>query len=138
MNSDNLKFHISEKVINLGVTGIYLVVNGVRNRDKDNQFETYKKSVLRELLKKYSSEGFVENDPILAGFRELHTKVDRSNRRFVSAPEVLISRFIRNHQFPHVNLLVDIYNLISLKTRLALGAKVEIRLLEQAKLFTFT
>lgn len=121
MNSNNIQFHISQDVIDLGVTGVYLVITGLENKDRDEEFEKYKNSLFNKLLKEYNSDGFVENDPILAGFRELHTKVGRSNRKYASSPEFLVSRFIRTNQLPHVNLLVDIYNLISLKTRLALG-----------------
>lgn len=94
----------------------------MKNADKNNDFEAYKTSVLKELIKEYSRDGFVDNEPILAGFRELHKKVGRSNRKFVSSPEALIARFLRTGQVSSINLLVDIYNLISLKTRLALGA----------------
>ena len=122
MDPKNIQFNISKEVLNLGVSGIYLVISGLKNKERDKEFEVYKTAVLNELLKVYSVEGFVESEPILRGFRELHTKVGRSNRRFISAPEVLITRFLRIHKLPHINLLVDIYNLVSLKTRLAFGA----------------
>lgn len=122
MKSNNIVFHISQDVIDLGITGVYLVMTGLKNKGRNKDFEDYKAEVLNGLIKEYSAEGFVDNDPILAGFRELHTKVGRSNRKYVSAPEVLVGRFLRTGQLPHINLLVDIYNLVSLKNRFALGA----------------
>lgn len=121
MKSANFQFQINPDVIKLGVRGIYLAITGLQNKDTDDDFESYKVSVLKDLVKEYGSN-ILEKDPILTGFRELHTKVGRSNRKYVSAPEVLISRFLRTKTFPHINLVVDIYNLVSLKTRLALGA----------------
>ena len=58
----------------------------------------------------------------LKGFRQLHTAIGCSNRKNVAAPESLLKHVVKSGQLPHVNLLVDIYNLVSLETRLALGA----------------
>lgn len=63
-----------------------------------------------------------KNDPILQGFRDLHTKVGRSNRKYPASPEALLALFLETGRFPRINTLVDIYNLVSIKTRLALGA----------------
>jgi len=117
-----LGFEFDQSVRALGVVGTYFVLMGVENRERDGDFEQYKETVLSSLWEPYSADGFVGNDAILSGFRGLHTAVGRSNRRFPSAPEVLVSRFIRTKSLPHINLLVDIYNLVSLRSRLALGA----------------
>ena len=63
-----------------------------------------------------------KEDLILHGFRTLHEKVKRSNRKFPASPEELVRIFTETGRFPRINLLVDIYNFISLKTKLALGA----------------
>lgn len=122
MKSGDIKFYITEKVLTLGVKGVYLIITGSKNKDRDKAFEVYKTTALNELIKEYNSSEFLDNDSILKGFRDLHTKMGRSNRRFVSSPEALAERFQKTGNLPHVNLLVDIYNLLSLKTRLALGA----------------
>ena len=64
----------------------------------------------------------INDERVLQGFRELHNKIGFSNRNFVSAPENLLLNLLKDGRFPHVNLLVDIYNLISVETRLSLGA----------------
>ena len=64
----------------------------------------------------------IPQDPILAGFRRLHEKVGRSNHKFPASPERLIKLFLRKGTIPSINLAVDIYNCISLETRLSLGA----------------
>ena len=63
---------------------------------------------LAALREEYAAEKFVERDPVLAGFRQLHTAIGRSNRRFPSAPEALVARLIRVGTLAHINLLVDI------------------------------
>ena len=59
---------------------------------------------------------------MLCGFRLLHEKIGRSNRRYPSSPEALVNLFLSKGVIPKINPVVDIYNLISLDTRLALGA----------------
>jgi len=63
------------------------------------------------------------HDPkILEGFRALHEAVHRSNRRYVSSPENLWNHFNADGRLPSINPVVDIYNLVSLESLLALGA----------------
>jgi DNA/RNA-binding domain of Phe-tRNA-synthetase-like protein len=59
---------------------------------------------------------------VLSGFRRLHDKIGRSNRRFPAASEALADLFVSRGIVPAINPIVDIYNLISLETRLSLGA----------------
>ena len=73
-------------------------------------------------LEKIGKKKSYKEDLILHGFRTLHEKVKRSNRKFPASPEELVRIFTETGRFPRINLLVDIYNLISLKTKLALGA----------------
>lgn len=74
-----------------------------------------------ERLRQTLHAGFVEADPILRGFRDLHDAVKRSNKRFVASAEALIALFQRKSVIPSINPVVDIYNLVSLETRLSLG-----------------
>jgi len=120
--SSAIGFSIAPEVLALGVTGAYVAITGLSNRETDAAFEQELEVALTGLRTRYAGDGFLRDDPVLAGFRELHTRVGRSNRRFVASPEALAGRFVRTGALPRVNLLVDIYNLVSLRTRLALGA----------------
>jgi len=117
-----LTFTIAPEVLALGLGGAYLVIDGIASRATHAAFEALLEAELPALREQYAAPDFAKTDPVLAGFRELHTRVGRSNRRFVASPEALLGRFQRTGALPRVNLLVDIYNLVSLKTRLALGA----------------
>lgn len=118
----DLGFTIAPEVLALGLSGAYLVIDGLKNRAADPAFDALLDAELPALRELYAAPDFVKTDPVLAGFRELHTRVGRSNRRFVASPEALLGRFQRTGVLPRVNVLVDLYNLVSLKTRLALGA----------------
>jgi DNA/RNA-binding domain of Phe-tRNA-synthetase-like protein len=122
VDAARLDFSARPEVQQLGLAGRYLVIDGLRNQEADEAFEAYRRQDLARLTESYQGEGFVRDDPVLAGFRELHIRVGRSNRRFVSSPEALVWRLLRTGSLPRLNLLVDIYNLVSVGTRLALGA----------------
>jgi DNA/RNA-binding domain of Phe-tRNA-synthetase-like protein len=117
----DFKFSVTKDVLNLGVKIVTARITGVMNTESNTEFELYKQSVLDEVKQKYGGKKY-DNDPVLAGFRDLHTKVGRSNRKFVASPEGLRYVLLEKGRFPHINTLVDIYNLISVKTGLALGA----------------
>lgn len=121
MASSEIKFDIADDLIQKGVTGVYLVIRGVQNKLEDPRFEEYKDRRLQELLQSTKPD-FVENDPILKGYRDLHTAFGFSNRNFPAAPETLYINLLKYQRLVHINLLVDVYNLVSLETRLALGA----------------
>ena len=121
MGYKDITFSVSDEARALGLKGVYFAMGDLRNRETDPAFETLKANVLHRVLDDLHVVG-VNDDRVLQGFRDLHTKIGFSNRNFVSAPENLLVNLLKNGRFPHVNLLVDIYNLISVETRLALGA----------------
>jgi len=121
MRYDNLQFSVADDVLALGLRGAYLTIGGLKNRETDSAFEEIRQRQL-DLIVSNLSERSIEEDRDLTGFRKLHEAVKRSNRKNVASPENLLSMLLRYGSLPRVNLLVDIYNLISVESRLALGA----------------
>ena len=117
----DFSFNVQKEVLDLGVKIITARIIDVKNSDSNTDFETYKNSELEKVKNQWAGKKY-KDDRVLAGFRDLHTKVGRSNRDYVASPEGLRWSFLERGCFPHINLLVDIYNLFSLKTGLALGA----------------
>ncbi|MBQ9384814.1 MAG: hypothetical protein IJT87_11320, partial [Ruminiclostridium sp.] len=58
----------------------------------------------------------------LEGFNILHDNVGVKRRKNIPASENLIKLLLKNHGMFYINKAVDIYNLVSLETKLALGA----------------
>lgn len=112
---------MASEVSSLGVRGAYFAIGNLQNSEKDSRFELLRKAVIEHTLDCLSAES-IENDPVLIGFRELHNAVGRSNTKNVSSPESLLQFLLEKKALPRINLIVDIYNVISIKTRLALGA----------------
>ena len=115
------RFRIAPAVRDLGVRGAFAVLEGVDNRIDDSALAPLRAD-LAERLRVELVEGFIESDPVLAGFRALHDRIGRSNRRFPASAESLVALFQRKGVVPAINPLVDIYNAVSLETRLSLGA----------------
>ncbi len=119
--SQTLRFDVSPRVLDLGVRVEVFTLGGLSNRKEDASFEELKASSLAEIRASLANED-LERDPILRGFRELHTRLGFSNRNFPAASEALLEYVHRQGTLPQINLLVDIYNLVSVETRLSLGA----------------
>lgn len=111
-----LAFTVTPEVTALGVKILTARISAVKNSDINEEFNAFKDSELSKL----TFPG--KEDPVLEGFRELHTKVGRSNRDYIASPEKLRWLWNDRQRFPHINTIVDIYNFVSLKTGLALGA----------------
>lgn len=117
----NFKFIITNEVSNLGAKTLAVWITGIKNDKLNPKLDRYIKLEL-EKIKKYWRNISYKEDLILQGFRDLHTKVGRNNRDYLASPEVLLKSLLERDRFPRINSIVDIYNLVSLKTRLALGA----------------
>lgn len=121
MRFDKFRFSITDAAQSLGLKAVCFVVEGVRNQHTHPEFEKLKAQTLAQVVKNLSSEA-TQTNPILGGFRALHDAIGRSNRKNVASPESLLKLVLQTEGLPQVNLLVDIYNLVSVKTRLSLGA----------------
>lgn len=96
-------------------------ISGVKNFRSSPELDNFIAAEL-ESVKNFWAEKDYRLDPILQGFAQLHEHVGRSNRKYPASPEVLLRLFLEKRRFPRINAVVDIYNSISLKSRLALGA----------------
>lgn len=118
------RFSVAPDVADLGVRVFAALVMGVSNRRSDDGFDALRSESLARLREEFAGDAW-KRDPVLLGFRELHGRAGVSNRDFPSASESLVRRLSRKGDLPSINLLVDIYNLVSVETRLALGAHDE-------------
>ena len=115
------RFGITDAAQALGLKAVCFVIEGVRNQQTHPEFEKLKAQTLGQVSKDLSSE-VIQTHPALLGFRALHDAIGRSNRKNVASPESLLKLVLQTGGLPQVNLLVDIYNLVSVKTCLSLGA----------------
>lgn len=116
-----MQFKVEQAVLDSGVKIIFAVIKNMDNHGNDVQWQTYRTEKLEELYARYEALD-VKSDPILEGFHILHDTIGVKRRKNTPASENLIKLLKKHHGLPFINQAVDIYNLISLDTKLALGA----------------
>ena len=116
-----MDFFVERAVLDAGVKIVFAAVHGLDNHGEDPEWAAYRDKRLEELFEEYA-ELDVRADPILEGFNLLHDKTGVKRRKNIPASENLIKLLRKNHGMFYINRAVDIYNLISLESRLALGA----------------
>lgn len=108
-------------VLDLGVKILFAEVRGADNRGENAEWAAVRERKLAELSERYRDLD-PHADPILEGFHILHDRCGVKRRKNIPASENLIRLLLKNGGMPYINRAVDIYNLISLETKLALGA----------------
>jgi len=117
------QFLIGKGIEEIGIKGLYFKIEGLRNTEFDPEFEPILDAQLNWLLSNMDGDpDFIKKDLILSGFRNLHERTGASNRKNLASPENLLKTVSKHRSIPRINLLVDIYNTISIKYKLALGA----------------
>ena len=116
-----MDFFVERAVLDAGVKIVFAAVHGLDNHGEDPEWAAYRDKRLEELYEEYS-ELDVHTDPILEGFNLLHDKAGVKRRKNIPASENLIKLLKKNRGMFYINQAVDIYNLISLESKLALGA----------------
>lgn len=116
-----MEFFVEQAVLDAGVKILFPVVYGVDNQTESSAWMTYRGELLEALMAQYA-ELDVHADPILEGFNILHDRTGVKRRKNIPASENLIRLLKKNGGMPFINQAVDIYNLISLESKLALGA----------------
>ena len=116
-----MKFKVEKAVLDSGVKIIFAVVNGTDNHNNSDEWQQYRNKRIQELYEQYKDID-VHADPVLESFNILHDNVGVKRRKNIPASENLIKLLVKRKEVFYINQAVDIYNLISLESKLALGA----------------
>ena len=115
-----MKFYVSKKVLDLGLKIRFAVINNVNNENNSGVNEFINKTANR-LLEEYKDFD-IDSDDVLNGFHKIHERATISKRKNTPASENLIRLLKENNSYRSINPLVDIYNLLSIESKLCLGA----------------
>ena len=115
-----MDFYVEKKVLDLGLKIKFVIIEGMDNH-RASSFLDKKDEILNKLINDYKNLN-IEEDKILNGFHKIHENGEISKRKYTPASENLIRSLIERNSFYSINPIVDIYNIISLKTKLCLGA----------------
>ncbi len=116
-----MQFIVDGKVKELGVKILGLKIEGMDNTTPNPEFDKWRENKIKELIDKYKDYD-IKNDKVIEGFYELHQRVGVPRRKNLPASENLIKLLIKREDLVHINKAVDIYNIISIDSKLCLGA----------------
>lgn len=116
-----MNFYVTREVLDIGVKIVFATVRGLDNTAISDEWVSYREEKLRQLLARYQGIDFHE-DAVFEGFHILHDNSGVRRRKNVPASENLVRLLLKHGDMPFINPAVDVYNLISMDTKLALGA----------------
>ena len=116
-----MEFIVEDKVKDLGVKILALKIEDINNNANSTELEEYKNNKIKYLINKYKDYD-IKTDKVIEGFYNLHQKVNVPRRKNLPASENLIKLLLKREDLIRINNAVDIYNLISIDSKLCLGA----------------
>ena len=117
-----MEFFVQQAVLDAGVKILFPVIRGMDNTVESDEWKAYRTKKLHELYAQYEALD-VHADPVLEGFNILHDETGVKRRKNIPASENLIKLLKKNQgEMFYINTAVDVYNLLSLESKLALGA----------------
>jgi DNA/RNA-binding domain of Phe-tRNA-synthetase-like protein len=96
-------------------------IKGVRVEKRNVELEKFEDELMKQVREKYDLET-LKNLPTFRAYRDFFWRVGIDPTKNRPAAEALIRRILRGRTIPHINTLVDAYNLASIKTEIALAA----------------
>ena len=116
-----MEFRVAKDVLDAGVKILFDVVEGIDNATPSVEWNSFRNEKIKELLVRYQDLD-VHQDPILEGYNILHDNTGVRRRKNIPASENLIKLLRKHGGMSPINKAVDIYNIVSMDTKLALGA----------------
>ena len=116
-----MEYRIAQNVAEIGVKVIFATINGVDNTGRSSKWNVERTARLANLCKHYENLD-VHEDSILEGYNILHDKAGVKRRKNVPSSENLIKMLLKHQNIPFINQVVDIYNVISMESRLCVAA----------------
>ncbi len=116
-----MKFIVTDEVKALGVKAMGVEISNIDNQEITEEYIAWRQTAIRELLAFYTDYDY-KNDPVFEGFYRLHEKVGVPRRKNIPACENLVKLLLKKQELFAINKAVDIYNILSMRSKLALGA----------------
>lgn len=114
------EYYVCPEIIDAGIPSLAVSIELLDLKNIE-LFNSFIDSQLELCLNKYFSTSIKDID-VIVGFDELHRQHGEKSKKIKSAPEALIRYVMKKGSIPRISYLVDLYNIISVKYALALGA----------------
>lgn len=113
-------FQASLEAKSLGLQGCVLLIRNMVNNTYPDAVISYIEKIQKEILSNVARET-ISKHPYLLGYRELHTRIGKSNKKFIASSESLLRYLLKKGSLPSINAFVDLYNAVSVKYMLSMG-----------------
>ena len=113
---------VSDSCADLGLRAGVLIFRDLQISPSRRPLKDMVAEQLQECRSQYPSIEVLRSSPELAKFRDILTHVCVGKGRFSPSVENLYRLVLRRGTLPTINNLVDIYNLVSVRTRCSMGA----------------
>ncbi len=110
----DVSFEVEDEISKLGINAAYAILKDVNVRNKANELEHMKAESVEGFLKEDLS-----NDKIVKAYEELYKTIGAD---VVQPMKVFQEMLKKSGRIPTINTIVDSYNLISIKTKISMGA----------------
>ena len=112
-----MKFIVKREALDLGLKVVGIIIKNINNSQMNKEILIFKEKAYKELKEKYKNFN-IETDLILRGFNEIHKKIDIKRRKNIPINEYIIKRFLKSEPLEEGNCLIELYNIITLDSRL--------------------
>lgn len=116
-----MKVQVEKNVSEIGIKVVLATIEGLDNTTVNEEWNKLREESLRTLYNRYKDFD-VHKDDILEGYNKLHDKIGVKRRKNIPSAENLIKMLVKNKNLPIINQIVDIYNIISIDSRLCVAA----------------
>jgi len=112
-----VKFIFHRAVHELGVRGVYFNIHGMQNAESaDPRIVGF----VADQMAKIPND--LEQSDAITGFAALHGRISARARKLRASPENLLMYFRKHGDLPRINGIVDVYNAVSTRSGIAIGA----------------
>lgn len=116
-----MQLNLDPKVTDLGVVIDGVEISGVDNSHYPTELSDYINEEVTKVLADLDADK-IKSSPIIQGFFDLHKRIHLPKRNNRPSPETLLKLILKRGELFPINPVVDLYNVISIKSQLALGA----------------
>lgn len=122
--SSHMRFLLSPAVLEqfpaiaIGV----IVVTNMRNENREPKTESLLRMAEQGVRNNLNPDTFKEH-PNLAAMQEVHRAFGSNPNKYPPSIQALVKRILKGSSLPTINPLVDLYNVISLKSLVCVGAE---------------
>ena len=115
-----MEIKIAEDVRKLGVFIAYRFIHNIKVEKSREKLREEINKVVNAVRKRYRLDE-LKNDPIIRAYRKFLWKMGIDPTKTRPSSEALLRRVLRGKTLPLINNIVDIGNLVSVKTRISIG-----------------